>query len=166
LINGLKSPHKLFNEYIKQHTTYFPGDTGGLPFTLSEPELAFELRVSEFEWGMVGLSFRFHFILLHFLDQDALQGVELIVQSHLTKGESLTFGPVTPRLVEYGMAYIRGFEGRTVEPLAFLALLKWLENEPHLNLAENFRSRLAAQPSRWLLLLGGLTNLDASMELL
>jgi len=44
---------------------------------------------------MVGLSFRFHFLLFHFLDQDALQDVELIVQSHLTKGESLTFGPVT-----------------------------------------------------------------------
>jgi len=46
------------------------------------------------------------------------------------------------------MAYIRGFEGRIVEPLVFPSLLKWLENEPHLNLAENFRSRLAAQPSR------------------
>jgi len=37
------------------------------------------------------------------------------------------------------MAYIRGFEGRIVEPLVFPSLL---------NLAENFRSRLAAQPSR------------------
>jgi hypothetical protein len=71
------------------------------------------------------------------------------VQSHLTKGESPIFGPVTPRLVEYGIALLyRRSEGRIVEPLAFLSLLKWLENEPHLNLSENFRSRLAAQPSR------------------
>lgn len=50
MINGLKSPHKLLNEYIKQHTTCFPGDTGGLPFILSEPELAFELPAPGFEW--------------------------------------------------------------------------------------------------------------------
>lgn len=71
------------------------------------------------------------------------------MQSHLTKGESPTFGPVTPRLVEYGIAFLYGrSKGRIAEPLAFLSLLKWLENEPHLNLSENVRSRLAAQPSR------------------
>jgi hypothetical protein len=71
------------------------------------------------------------------------------VQSHLTKGQSPTFGPVTERLVEYGLARLRkGHTGHIVEPLAFLSLMQWLEDQNHVNLEANIRSRLAFQTSR------------------
>ena len=37
-MNGLRSPHKLLNDYIKEHADCLPGDTGE-PFTLGEPKL-------------------------------------------------------------------------------------------------------------------------------
>ena len=50
------------------------------------------------------------------------------MQSYLLKGQSPTYGPVTARLVEYGIARLReGHEGEIVEPLAFLSLMRWLE---------------------------------------
>jgi hypothetical protein len=74
------------------------------------------------------------------------------VQSHLTKGKSPTFGPVTARLVEYGIAYLRHdrheHKGHIVEPLAFLSLMKWLQNQDDANIETNIRSRLACQGSR------------------
>jgi hypothetical protein len=48
-MNGLESPHKLLNEYIKGHTTCLPGDTGD-PFTSSEPDLHVEVQLMSFEW--------------------------------------------------------------------------------------------------------------------
>jgi hypothetical protein len=48
------------------------------------------------------------------------------------------FGPVTVDLVEYGIAWLReDHKGYIVEALAFLSLMKWLENNeklPALNL--------------------------------
>jgi hypothetical protein len=49
LRNGLESPHKLLNEYIKGHTTCLPGDIGD-PYTSDEPELHIEVRMMGFEW--------------------------------------------------------------------------------------------------------------------
>lgn len=49
LSNGLESPHKLLNEYIKAHTTCLPGDTGDF-FTSSEPELDVKVEVMGFDW--------------------------------------------------------------------------------------------------------------------
>jgi hypothetical protein len=49
LRNGLESPHRLLNEYIKEHTTCVPGDTGD-PFTLHEPELHIQVQMLGFEW--------------------------------------------------------------------------------------------------------------------
>jgi hypothetical protein len=67
----------------------------------------------------------------------------------LTKGESPTFGPVTARLVEYGVAHLRDeHQGQIVEPLPFLSLYKWLQTHPSLNLEANIGSRLASQSSR------------------
>jgi hypothetical protein len=72
------------------------------------------------------------------------------VQSHLTSGQSPTFGPVsTARLVEYGIARLcEGHQGQILEPLAFLSLMKWLEIQKHLNLEANIRLRLGFQASR------------------
>ena len=76
----------------------------------------------------------------------------LIVQSHLTKRASPTFGPVTTRLVEYGIARLRnennGNKGQIVEPLAFLSVMKWLETHETDNMDNNIRLRLADQSSR------------------
>jgi hypothetical protein len=49
LSNGLQSPHKLLNEYIKGHTDCLPVDTGGT-FTLDEPALQIPVRMQGFEW--------------------------------------------------------------------------------------------------------------------
>ena len=71
-----------------------------------------------------------------------------IVQSHLTKGKSPTFGPVTARLVGYGLAHLRdGQKGHIVEPLAFLSLMKWFQNQDNVNLETNTRFPLAVQDS-------------------
>jgi hypothetical protein len=71
------------------------------------------------------------------------------VQSHLLKGKSPTYGPVTPRLVEYGIARLREeHEGEIVEPLAFLSLMRWLEGEGHLNIEANLRLRLGNESER------------------
>jgi hypothetical protein len=71
------------------------------------------------------------------------------VQSHLLKGQSPTYGPVTARLVEYGIARLReGHKGQIVEPLAFLSLMRWLQGQGHLNLEANLRSRLGNESER------------------
>ena len=71
------------------------------------------------------------------------------MQSHLTQGKSPTFGPVTARLVEYGLAHLRvEHKGHIVEPLAFLSLMRWLLNQDDANLQTNLESRLAFQDSR------------------
>jgi hypothetical protein len=54
-----------------------------------------------------------------------------------------TYGPVTARLVEYGIARLREeHQGQIVEPLAFL-LMKWFQNHPSVSLERNLRSQLA-----------------------
>jgi hypothetical protein len=71
------------------------------------------------------------------------------VQSHLLEGQSPTYGPVTARLVEYGIARLReGHEGEIVEPLAFLSLMRWLEGEGHLNIKANLRLRVGNESDR------------------
>ena len=51
LKNGLRSPHKLLNEYIKGHTACLPDDShGALSFTLKEPKPYIAVRVIGFEW--------------------------------------------------------------------------------------------------------------------
>ena len=75
------------------------------------------------------------------------------MQSHLTQGKTPTFGPVTTRLVEYGLARLRNgpqdeHEGHIVEPLAFLSLIKWFQNQDGVNLETNLRARLANPNSR------------------
>ena len=75
----------------------------------------------------------------------------LIVQSHVTLGKSPTFGPVSVRLVEYGLARLRddgNHYGQIVEPLAFLSLLQWLEGQSELNLTANLQLRLGSESSR------------------
>lgn len=75
-----------------------------------------------------------------------------VVQSHLLKGESPTYGNV--KLVEYGIArlrVVRGVhKGQIVEPLAFLSILKWLQglnaDDPR-SMEANLRSRLSSQPA-------------------
>jgi hypothetical protein len=75
-----------------------------------------------------------------------------IVQSHLLKGKSPTFGPVVAELVEYGIARLREgpgqHKGQIVEPLAFLSLMKWLEKTNGLSEEARLRLRLADQAAR------------------
>ena len=74
-----------------------------------------------------------------------------VVQSHLLKGEKPTYGPVTDRLVEYGIARLRveceQYKGQIVEPLAFLSIMRWLQDEDHVKIQANLRSRLGHDPA-------------------
>ena len=49
LMNGLQSPHKLLNKYIKELTTRSPGDACE-PFTSEEPDILTEFSLGGFEW--------------------------------------------------------------------------------------------------------------------
>ena len=49
LTNGLESPHKLLNEYIKAHTDCLPGDIGE-PFLKGEPDPEIIVQPRSFEW--------------------------------------------------------------------------------------------------------------------
>ena len=50
------------------------------------------------------------------------------------------FGPVTDKVVEYGIAHLRdGHKGHMFEPLAFLSVMNWLEAQDDLNLKSNLR---------------------------
>ena len=75
---------------------------------------------------------------------DARRTAAEIVQSHLTLGATPTFGPITERAVEYGVARLRDdHKGHIIEPLPFLSVMKWLETQG-LDLESNPRLRLAA----------------------
>ena len=71
------------------------------------------------------------------------------MQSHLTKGKSPTYGPVTAKLVEYGIARLRqGHQGHIIEPLAFLSLMMWLETHCNQQLEAGIRLRAGDEHSR------------------
>ncbi|KAK2464549.1 hypothetical protein APHAL10511_003407 [Amanita phalloides] len=109
LMNGMQSPHRLMNKYLERYITCLPGDTGD-PFTADEPDLLIDIQMRGFEWD------RFK------LDSNAIQEAARIVQSHLIKGKSPEYGPVTTKLVEYGIARLcEEHKGHIVEPLAFLS---------------------------------------------
>jgi hypothetical protein len=54
LKNGLESPHKLFNEYIKNHIGCLPGDLGE-PFNSNEDSLRIKVPITDFEWNELKL---------------------------------------------------------------------------------------------------------------
>jgi len=74
-----------------------------------------------------------------------------VVQSHLLKGEKPTYGPVTDRLVEYGIAHLRvereEYKGQIDEPLAFLSIMRWLQDQDHVKIQANLRTRLGHDPA-------------------
>ncbi|KAF8343670.1 hypothetical protein F5887DRAFT_1134740 [Amanita rubescens] len=127
LRNGLKSPHKLLNKYLEQYITCFPGDTGN-PFTSDEPNLHIHVKLRGFNWDRIQL------------DSNAVQEAIKVVQSHLIKGKSPEHGPVSAKLVDYGIAFLRtDLMGHIVEPLAFLSLTTWLQTQCDTNLNANLR---------------------------
>ena len=66
----------------------------------------------------------------------------------MTLGATPTFGPVSERAVEYGVARLRdGHKGHIIEPLAFLSVMKWLEAQG-LDLKSNLRLRLGTRDLR------------------
>jgi hypothetical protein len=83
-----------------------------------------------------------------FPDKAGLQSAADIVQSHVTRGATPTYG-VDPSLVEYGIARFRHtHQGRIAEPLAFLSLMQWLETLDNLHIRAGIRSRLSSRFSR------------------
>ena len=151
LRTGLASPHKLLNEFIKRHTTCFPGDRGE-DFTKNEPALRIKVNVRGFEWDRFGNGkFVLQFLappFLHTVDLEARIATAKIVQSHLTQIRTPTYGPVPEQVVEYGVARLRdGHKGHIIEPLAFLSVVKWLETQK-LGLMSTMRLRLGDQELR------------------
>jgi hypothetical protein len=73
-----------------------------------------------------------------------MRDVALIVHSHMTKKGPPTYGPVTHRLVEYGVAQLRGnFTGQIREPLALVSLVRWFQKQEGFRLENSIRMRLA-----------------------
>ena len=71
------------------------------------------------------------------------------MQSHLIKGESPRYGPVTTNLVEYGIARLRdAHSGEIVEPLAFLSVIRWFEAQDTTKLFAEIRLRAGEGNSR------------------
>lgn len=136
LMNGLHSPHKLLNEYLYEHLDCFPGDIGD-PFISDEPDLHIKVTVKGFDWDRLQL------------DSNATQEALSIVRSHMTRGQSPLYGPVTARLVEYGIARLRQdprrqeHHGHIVEPLAFLSIMRWLQRHSTTSVAADLRREAA-----------------------
>ena len=83
------------------------------------------------------------------VDSSAVTEAVQIVQSHLLKGQPPTYGPVTAHLVEYGIAYLRkGNKGEIIEPLAFLSLMRWLQDQDRLSLEARLRLQLGIESER------------------
>ena len=71
------------------------------------------------------------------------------MQSHVVKGQSPTYGPVTAKLVEYGIARLRdGHKGHIIEPLAFLSVMTWLKTHRNQQLEASIRLRTGDGHSR------------------
>jgi len=137
LSNGLESPHKILNKYIEAHMPCSL-DQAGLPFTLEEPGIRPISKLMGFEWDRLQD------------DEKALNEAALLVQSHLTRKQPPSFGPVAVEMVEYGIARLRDddHKGEIIEPLAFMSLLRWLENKELNNVLTKLRNKLAFQESR------------------
>ena len=77
-----------------------------------------------------------------------------IVRSHVINGQSPQYGPVTARLVEYGIARLRKaalsqeHEGHIIEPLAFLSVMQWLQTRTSTNLSAELRLQAGDPDSR------------------
>lgn len=72
-----------------------------------------------------------------------------IVRSHVIKGRSPQYGPVTAKLVEYGIAHLRKErEGHITEALAFLSVMQWLQTCPTINLSAELRLKAGDSDSR------------------
>lgn len=71
------------------------------------------------------------------------------MRSHVISGQSPQYGPVTARLVEYGIARLReGHEGHIIEPLAFLSVMQWLQSRTSTNLSADLRLQAGDPHSR------------------
>ena len=80
-----------------------------------------------------------------------MKDVESIVHSHSTKKEAPSYGPVSQRVVEYGIARLReDFMGEIDEPLALFSLLRWFETQEGFQLANGLKQRLGDQEQRGL----------------
>ncbi|KAK2462809.1 hypothetical protein APHAL10511_005200 [Amanita phalloides] len=120
-MNGFQSPYTLFNRYVEVHMSMLPGDNDR--HGKNEPPLSVKVRLQTFDWACLNE------------DPNTLEEIRNIVQSHIN-GRKVTYGPVSTKAVEYGIAQLRedekrGYEGHIVEPLPFLSLLFWLEKYHH-----------------------------------
>jgi hypothetical protein len=89
------------------------------------------------------------FPVSHKSDLSDIHDVAGLVQSHLTKGSTPTFGPLPHKHVEYGIAHLRNdHRGEIVEPLVFVSIVTWLETQKDLCVETNLRHILAIQPFR------------------
>lgn len=71
------------------------------------------------------------------------------MRSHVINGQSPKYGPVTARLVEYGIACLRKeHEGHIIEPLAFLSVMQWLQTHTSTNLSAELRLQAGDPDSR------------------
>ena len=148
LRNGLESPHTLLNKYLEQYIQCPPGDMDFyVPFTQLEPPLHIKPMVRTFDWERLQDSKSSSSLFCpsqHESDPSDVREVASIVQSHLIKKSTPTFGPLGQTHVEYGIAHLRDdHQGEIIELLAFLSIVRWLEAQKDLRLENDVRHPLA-----------------------
>ena len=148
LRNGLESPHILLNRYIEQYIHCPPGDMDFYePFTLWEPPLHIQPMIRTFDWERLRESKSSSSSFCpsqHESGPSGVREVASIVQSHLIKKSTPTFGPLAHKHVEYGIAHLRDdHQGEIIEPLPFLSIVRWLETQKDLCLENNLSHLLA-----------------------
>ena len=146
--NGLDSPHTLLNRYIEQYLRCLPGDVDYYePLTLWEPPLHIQPLVRTFDWERLRESKSSSSLFCpsqRESDPSGIREVASIVQSHLIKKSTPTFGPLAHKHVEYGIAHLRNdHQGEIIEPLAFLSIVRWFEAQKDLCLTANLSHPLA-----------------------
>ena len=63
-------------------------------------------------------------------DTIAKKQVAAIIQSHMTRKESPIYGPVSAKLVEYGIVQLRpDFNGKICELLVLVSCVRWFQEQ-------------------------------------
>ncbi|KAJ6624662.1 hypothetical protein B0H10DRAFT_2186505 [Mycena sp. CBHHK59/15] len=121
-----KSPHRLFNAFIKKVTSPEDNDVGG--FQPTDAEEFWEPK----ECGPIGELKKFKFEKLK-RNNALMLRVQTVVQQFFMRSElTMNLGPAEHQAVEFGFARFRTIEGPSKqltvidEPLAVLALIEWL----------------------------------------
>ena len=132
--------NNIFTAHLATWTSYEP-------FTLWEPPLCIQPMIRTFDWERLQASKSSSSLFCPSQRESVpldVREVALVVQSHLIKKSTPTFGPLLHKHVEYGIAHLRDdHQGEIIEPLPFLSIVRWLKTQKDLCLEANLSHQLA-----------------------